>query len=116
MQPLPHRPWEWRVWLKRRKVGLNCPCCSAFVSLLDKTSGLVAPPSARRDVGFIGPDNRKVGRTVGWAFDKISKELGEIGILVGNHRFRNQELYENGFAPVSGTQFRFYDPVTALDL
>ena len=60
-------------------------------------AGLIAPLSARGNVGFVGLDNWKVGRTAGWAFDKMSKTPGKIGILVGNHRYRNQELNENGF-------------------
>ena len=60
-------------------------------------AGLIASLSARGNVGFVGLDNWKVGRTAGWAFDKISRTPGKIGILVGNHRYRNQELNENGF-------------------
>ncbi len=60
-------------------------------------SSLIAPLSARGNVGFVGLDNWKVGRTAAWAFDKICHQPGEIGILVGNHRYRNQELNESGF-------------------
>lgn len=58
---------------------------------------LIAPLSARGNVGFVGLDNWKVGRTAAWAFHRISPKPGEIGILVGNHRYRNQELNESGF-------------------
>lgn len=60
-------------------------------------AGLVAPLSARGNVGYIGLDHWKVGRTAAWAFDKICRTPGEIGILVGNHRYRNQDLNESGF-------------------
>ena len=60
-------------------------------------TGLIAPLSAQGNVGFVGLDNWKVGRTAAWAFDKMSRVPGEIGILVGNHRYRNQELNESGF-------------------
>jgi LacI family transcriptional regulator len=59
--------------------------------------GLIAPLSARGNVGFVGLENWRVGRTAAWAFDKICKQPGKIGILVGNHRYRNQELNESGF-------------------
>ena len=59
--------------------------------------GMIAPLTARGNVGFVGLDSRKVGRTAGWAFDRIVKTPGKIGILVGNHRYRNQELNESGF-------------------
>jgi len=42
-------------------------------------------------------DHYKVGRTAGWAFNNIIRSPGKIGILVGNHRFKNQELNESGF-------------------
>jgi LacI family transcriptional regulator len=58
---------------------------------------LISPLSARGHVGFIGLDNWKVGRTAAWAFDRMCKMPGKIGILVGNHRYRNQEMNESGF-------------------
>ena len=82
-------------------VAAQHPIVSAAIdALLRKgvpVSGLIAPLSARGNVGFVGLDNWKVGRTAAWAFDKISRTPGKIGILVGNHRYRNQELNENGF-------------------
>ena len=59
--------------------------------------GLIAPLSAGTNVGYIGLDHFKVGRTAAWAFDKMGQGPGKIGILVGNHRYRNQELNESGF-------------------
>ncbi|CUH82571.1 LacI family DNA-binding transcriptional regulator [Tropicibacter naphthalenivorans] len=82
-------------------VGAEHPLLSdAIDSLLDRgvpVVGMIAPLSARGNVGFVGLDNRKVGRTAGWAFDKIIKEPGKIGILLGNPRYRNQEMNESGF-------------------
>jgi LacI family transcriptional regulator len=72
----------------------------AIDSVLDRgipVAGMIAPLSARGNVGFVGLDNRKVGRTAAWAFDKIIREPGKVGILVGNHRYRNQEMNESGF-------------------
>lgn len=58
---------------------------------------LIAPLSARGNVSFVGLDSWKVGRTAAWAFCKIVRDPGKIGILLGNHRFRNQEMNESGF-------------------
>ncbi len=58
---------------------------------------LISPLSARGNVGFIGLDNWKVGRTAAWAFDHMCRTPGKIGILVGNHRYRCQEMNESGF-------------------
>ena len=58
---------------------------------------LISPLSANGDVGYVGLDNWKVGRTAAWAFDRMCARRGKIGILIGNHRYRNQELNESGF-------------------
>jgi LacI family transcriptional regulator len=62
-----------------------------------KTFALVSQLTARCNVGYVGLDAWKVGRTAGWAFDNICKGPGKIAILVGNHRYRCQETNESGF-------------------
>jgi len=81
-------------------------------------AGLIAPLSARGNVGFIGLDNWKVGRTAAWAFDKIVKSPGKIGILIGNHRYRNQDLNESGFRSYfreHATGFSLLEPLTTYE-
>ena len=58
---------------------------------------LIGPLTASGNISFVGLDNWKVGRTAAWAFNKFIRTPGEIGILVGNHRLRNQEMNESGF-------------------
>ncbi|MFY0632200.1 MAG: LacI family DNA-binding transcriptional regulator [Vannielia sp.] len=58
---------------------------------------LVAPLTARANVGYVGLDSYAVGRTAAWAFDSMVHRPGEIGLLIGNHRYRNHELNEAGF-------------------
>lgn len=58
---------------------------------------LVAQLSASGQVPYIGLDNWKVGRTAAWTFANICKAPGKIGILLGNPRYRNQEMNETGF-------------------
>lgn len=58
---------------------------------------LVTPLSARTQVGYVGLDSWKVGRTAAWAFDHMCKLPGKIGILVGTHRYRCHDLCESGF-------------------
>ena len=60
-------------------------------------ASLIAPLSAQGNVSFVGLDNWKVGRTAAWAFNRIVREPGKIGILLGNFRYRNQEMNESGF-------------------
>lgn len=73
-------------------------------------AGLIAPLSAQGNVSFVGLDNWKVGRTAAWAFGNIVRQPGEIGILLGNHRYRNQEMNESGFR----SYFREFNPDFAL--
>jgi LacI family transcriptional regulator len=58
---------------------------------------LISQLAATGQIHYIGLDNWKVGRTAAWAFDHICKAPGKIGILMGNPRYRNQEMNETGF-------------------
>ncbi len=62
-----------------------------------KCFAIISQLTARCNVGYIGIDHWKVGRTAGWAFNNLCKAPGKIGILVGSHRYRNQETNESGF-------------------
>lgn len=73
---------------------------------------LVGQLSATGQVPYIGLDNWKVGRTAGWTFANVCKAPGKIGILMGNPRYRNQEMNEAGFR----SYFREHAPgFTLLD-
>lgn len=61
------------------------------------TYGLISELTASCGTGYVGLDNWRVGRTAGWAIAGMSKRVGRVGILVGNHRYRCQELNESGF-------------------
>lgn len=73
-------------------------------------TALIAPLSARGNINFVGLDNWKVGRTAAWAFANIVRDPGKVGILVGNHRYRNQEMNESGFR----SYFREHNPAFTL--
>jgi len=47
--------------------------------------------------GYVGLDNRKVGRTAAWMISKAAKRPGKVGLFVGSHRFHGHELREIGF-------------------
>jgi LacI family transcriptional regulator len=81
-------------------------------------TGLIAQLSAQGSVSFVGLDYWKVGRTAAWAFDKMSRAPGKIGILVGNHRYRNQELNESGFRSYfreHNSQFTLLEPLSTYE-
>ena len=59
--------------------------------------GLISQLSATGNVNYVGLDNWKAGRTAAWAIANLCKQPGKVGILVGNHRFRCQEMNESGF-------------------
>ena len=59
--------------------------------------GLISGLTAGCPTGLIGLDNYKVGRTAGWAMSRLSHRAGPVAILLGNHRYRCQELNESGF-------------------
>lgn len=61
------------------------------------TYGLISELTASCGVGYVGLDNWKVGRTAAWAVAGLCRRPGRVGILVGNHRYRCQELNESGF-------------------
>ena len=61
------------------------------------TYGLISELSAACDVGYVGLDNWKVGRTAAWAMTRFCKRPGPVGMLVGNNRYRCQEMNESGF-------------------
>ena len=80
--------------------------------------GLIGPLSAKGNVSFVGLDNWKVGRTAAWAFDKMVRSPGKIGILVGNHRLRNQEMNESGFRSYfreHNTEFTLLEPMLTYE-
>lgn len=58
---------------------------------------LISQLAASGQVHYVGLDNWKVGRTAAWAIEHICHVPGKLGILVGNHRYRCQEMNESGF-------------------
>ncbi len=82
------------------------------------TYGLISELTASCGTGFIGLDNWRVGRTAGWAITGLCKTPGRVGILVGNHRYRCQELNESGFRSFCrehGTDFTLLEPVQTFE-
>lgn len=61
------------------------------------TYGLISELTATAVTGYVGLDNWRVGRTAGWAVGRFCRTPGRVGIVVGNHRYRCQELNESGF-------------------
>ena len=80
--------------------------------------GLISELSATCGVGYVGLDNWRVGRTAAWAIAGLCKRPGRVGILVGNHRYRCQELNESGFRSYCrehGPEFTLLEPLQTFE-
>lgn len=58
---------------------------------------LISQIAPTGQVHFIGLDGWKVGRTAAWMFEHVCKQPGKLGVLMGNPRYRCQEMNESGF-------------------
>ena len=68
--------------------------------------------------GHFGADSRKCGRIAGWTISRLSMKPGKIGILVGSHRYLNQELSEISFRTFMrehAPEFQLLEPIVNLD-
>jgi LacI family transcriptional regulator len=68
--------------------------------------------------GHFGADSRKCGRIAGWTISRLAKSPGKIGILVGSHRYLNQELSEISFRTYMrehAPAFQLLEPIINLD-
>lgn len=78
----------------------------------------VSQISVTGQMSYIGLDNWKVGRTSAWTFANICKTPGKIGILMGNPRYRNQEMNETGFRSYfreHAPDFTLLEPISTFE-
>lgn len=79
---------------------------------------LVSQLAATGQFPYIGVDNWKVGRTAAWTFAHVCKTPGKIGILMGNPRYRNQEMNEAGFRSYFrelAPEFTLLEPISTFE-
>lgn len=55
---------------------------------------------------YVGLNNLKVGRAVGWLLSRMAKRPGRIATFIGGHRYHGHELRETGLR----SSFREYAP------
>ena len=82
------------------------------------TYGLISELSATCEVGYVGLDNWRVGRTAAWAVAGLCRRPGPVGILIGNHRYRCQEMNESGFRSYCrehGAEFTLLEPLQTFE-
>jgi LacI family transcriptional regulator len=79
---------------------------------------LVAPLSSSGKVPYVGLDNWRLGRMGAWALAHLRGAPGPIGLLVGNPRYRNQELSEAGLRSYFreyGGGFTLLEPLSTFE-
>jgi LacI family transcriptional regulator len=79
---------------------------------------LLSPISTPACNGHYGLDSRKCGRIAGWTISRLAKKPGRIGILVGSHRYLNQETTEISFRTFMrelAPDFTLLEPIVNLD-
>ena len=79
---------------------------------------LVSDLTAASRAGYVGLDNRKVGRTAAWFLSNMLPANSTVSIFVGSHRYLCQEACEIGFRSClreSAPDFVLIDPVATLE-
>jgi LacI family transcriptional regulator len=80
---------------------------------------LISDLSAPQRAGYVGLDNRRVGRTAAWFITQLARhEPGPIAILVGSHRFQCQELCEMSFRSYvreHAPAFEVLEPIVTME-
>lgn len=79
---------------------------------------LLSNINAQACSGHFGADSRKCGRIAGWTISRLAKKPGKIGILLGSHRYLNQELSEISFRTYMrehAPDFQLLEPIINLD-
>jgi len=94
----------------RAVVGLRARGVPTFSLLSDFAQGV-------RE-GYVGLNNLKVGRAVGWLLSRIAVRPGKIGIFIGGHRYHGHELRETGLRSYFreyASQYELLDPQINLE-
>jgi len=76
-----------------------------------RTYALMSDLTAPERAGYVGLDNRKVGRTAGWAMAHLSRRVGKVATLMGDHRLLCQEFSEIGFRSYFRENFADYQVI-----
>jgi LacI family transcriptional regulator len=91
-------------------VSPDHPTVSAVIEELQSKSipvfSLLSDCAPATRTSYVGVDNRKAGRTAGWAIANCANAAGKVAVFVGSHRFHGHELREIGLR----SYFREYAP------
>ena len=79
---------------------------------------LISDLTAPGRYGYVGRDNRREGRTAAWLIAKAASRPGQVGVIVGSHRYLCQETCEMAFRAYlreHGPEFELIEPLVNLD-
>ena len=103
-------------------VAVDHPRVAAEIEALRDTGvptfAVLSDLNAPAKAGYIGINSRMAGRTAGWAIARLAKRAGDVGVLIGSHRYLGQEDQEigfRGFFRESFPEFRILEPVVYQD-
>lgn len=80
--------------------------------------GLISGLTAACGTGQVTLDSWKLGRTAAWAISRMSQARGPVAILLGNHRYRCQEVSESGFRSYlreHAPDLRLLEPISTFE-
>ena len=103
-------------------VSVDHPRVSEAIAILAErgkpTFALLSDLTAEARAGYVGRDNRREGRTAAWLIARAAARPGQIGIIVGSHRYLCQETAEISFRAYlreNAPQFTALEPLINLE-
>lgn len=110
---------------RSQAVGMVAPDYPAVTAALDdlRQKGIpvfsvLSDFSEGTRAGYLGLDNRKVGRSAAWTIARTARKPGKVACFVGSHRFLGHELREISFRSYfreEAPQFELLETLINLD-
>jgi LacI family transcriptional regulator len=113
------------VAARNQAVALVCPDYPAVTAAVEELRekgiavfSLLSDFAAGVREGYVGLNNRTVGRTAAWMIAKAARKPGKVATFIGSHRFHGHELREIGFRSYfreNAPEFEVLDTLVNLD-
>jgi LacI family transcriptional regulator len=113
------------VAARNQAVALVCPDYPAVTAAVEDLRekgipvfSLLSDFAAGVREGYVGLNNRTVGRTAAWMIAKAARKPGKVATFIGSHRFHGHELREIGFRSYfreNAPDFEVLDTLVNLD-
>lgn len=90
--------------VRNQAVALVCPDHPSVTAAVEELKrkgipvfSLLSDFAAGVREGYVGLNNRTVGRTAAWMIAKAARKPGKVATFIGSHRFHGHDLREIGF-------------------